>query len=49
MTDIVIAVIVAVVLASAICYIRREKKKGNGCIGCPDSCSCTKKDCLYKK
>ena len=43
--DIIIgAVIVAVVGASA-WYIRKAKKAGKKCIGCPDSCACSGGNC----
>lgn len=39
----VIAVVaVAAILFFAARYIYKEKKKGNACIGCPYSASCTK-------
>jgi len=45
MTDVVIILILAVILGSAICYMKKEKKKGKGvtCIGCPDAENCAKR------
>ena len=40
--DIVIILIIALIVGTASCYIYRVKKKGKGCIGCPDSASCHK-------
>lgn len=42
MTDIIVSVIIAVLVVSAVVYIRKQKKKGAHCIGCPASggCSC---------
>jgi hypothetical protein len=42
MVDIMIALIVLVILALAVGYIVRAKKKGQACIGCPNASSCTK-------
>ena len=39
---IVIGVLVAI-LAAAICYICRAKKKGVRCIGCPNGANCAGK------
>lgn len=38
--DILIAVIVLAVIGAAVFYIRKEKKNGARCIGCPDSKTC---------
>lgn len=51
MADIIIVVVVAVIVGSAIAYIRKEKKRGVRCVGCSDSgscgsnCSCGGSDC----
>ena len=42
MIDFIVALILIVIVGSAICYIVKAKKKGAKCIGCPDSCSCAK-------
>ncbi len=38
--DCIIIAIVAILLAGAILYIVRSKKRGQRCVGCPDSGSC---------
>lgn len=45
MKDGMIVLIVAAILAAAVWYIRKEKKRGNPCIGCPDANKCTKRNC----
>ncbi len=40
LTDILIAVILLAVIGAAVFYIRKEKKNGAKCIGCPDSKTC---------
>ena len=37
MQNLLVIAIVALILGSAVLYIRKEKKKGIKCIGCPDS------------
>ena len=41
MDDIIIIIVVAVILAIAIGYIVKQKKKGVKCIGCPHGKQCT--------
>ena len=41
MDNLIIFAIVVLILGSAILYIRREKKQGVKCIGCPDSKTCS--------
>ena len=43
MQNFLVIAIVILILGSAILYIRREKKKGIQCIGCPDSKTCSGK------
>ena len=43
MTDIIVGLIVLVIVAAALLYIRKEKKKGVVCIGCPNAGTCAKK------
>lgn len=43
MEDIIVLVVLAVILAAAIIYIVRAKKKGAKCIGCPAAGECSKK------
>lgn len=38
--DILIVAVIIAILAFAIWYIRREKKKGAKCIGCPSGSNC---------
>nr|WP_294681957.1 FeoB-associated Cys-rich membrane protein [uncultured Anaerotignum sp.] len=42
MTDLIVGIVVAVIIGAALLYIRREKKKGAACIGCPNACTCQK-------
>ncbi|MBQ7415816.1 MAG: FeoB-associated Cys-rich membrane protein [Oscillospiraceae bacterium] len=39
--DYVIIAVIAVILGLAIFYIRKAKKSGKKCIGCPDSGACS--------
>ena len=41
MTDLVIILVLALILGTAALYIYRAKKKGQKCIGCPNSGSCS--------
>lgn len=43
MIDFVVIAIVAVILATAIMYIVKEKKRGVVCIGCPMAGECAKR------
>lgn len=43
MTDIIIFIIIALIVASAIFYIRKEKKRGVKCIGCSSCSNCSDK------
>lgn len=40
MENILISVILIAIVGLAALYIIRAKKKGNKCIGCPDSATC---------
>lgn len=40
MADFIVVVILLIVLGAAILYIRRAKKKGVKCIGCPAAGKC---------
>ena len=40
--DIIVILFIALIVGAASGYIYRAKKKGKGCIGCPDSASCQK-------
>ena len=39
--DFVIMAIILVIVGSALLYIRKAKKKGIKCIGCPDGAKCS--------
>jgi len=41
--DIVIVVVLALILGIALLYMRKEKKRGVKCIGCPDAEVCAKR------
>jgi len=43
MVDFVIILILVFILGSAIFCIKKEKKKGVTCIGCPDADTCAKR------
>lgn len=45
MLDLVILLVIATILAGAVLYIVREKKKGAKCIGCPFVKNCSKNNC----
>ena len=42
MANIIGAVVLLAIIGLAAGYIIRAKKRGQKCIGCPDSCSCSK-------
>lgn len=42
MTDIIFGAIVIIIVGAALLYIRKEKKKGVVCIGCPHAGTCSK-------
>ena len=44
MADVMIVLIILAILASSICYIVKEKKKGHACIGCPNASKCSGKN-----
>ncbi len=41
--DFVIIAIVVLILGAAVFYIRKAKKKGLKCIGCPDASGCAER------
>ena len=45
MENIIIIALVAVIMGLAAWYIRKEKKRGVKCIGCPSGCSCSANGC----
>ena len=44
MENVIIVVILLVIVGAAAGYVIRAKKRGQKCIGCPDSCHCGKND-----
>lgn len=42
--DFIVMLIIALLVVAAMMYIRREKKKGVTCIGCPNAGACAKKN-----
>lgn len=47
MTDIIVAAILLIILFFAGRYIIKAKKRGEGCIGCPNASQCGKKCCDF--
>ena len=45
MTDLLIVVIVAAIMALAGTYVYKAQKRGQTCIGCPHSKTCGRKNC----
>ena len=43
LTDLVIILLLVFILGAAITYMKKEKKRGVTCIGCPDADVCAKK------
>lgn len=43
--DYLIIAIIVLIIGSVLLYIRKAKKKGAKCIGCPDSCACSGGNC----
>lgn len=41
LVDLIVIAVLVLVLGAAICYIRRAKKKGVKCIGCPSGLKCS--------
>lgn len=41
--DFIVILIIALLVVAALAYIRREKKRGVTCIGCPNAGTCAKK------
>lgn len=40
-SDIIVLTVIAAIFVLAVWYIRKEKKNGVQCIGCPDSKTCS--------
>lgn len=45
MTDIIVGLMVLAMVGTALSYIRKQKKSGAVCIGCPHAGTCGKKNC----
>lgn len=45
MADLIIAGVLVVLIGAAVLYIRKEKKKGRKCIGCPSAGCCQSNKC----
>lgn len=43
MANIIVGIVLALIIAAAIVYIAKEKKKGTRCIGCPAGGCCSAK------
>ena len=43
MADLIVAMLVLMIIAAAVAYIIRAKKKGAKCIGCPAAGTCSGK------
>ena len=41
MDNIIVIAIVALIVGLAVFYIRKEKRRGVQCVGCPDSKTCS--------
>ena len=44
MADFILVSILVVIVGAAIAYIRKEKKRGVKCIGCPSAGTCASKN-----
>ena len=45
MDNVIIIAVLAVIIVAAALYVYKAKKSGKKCIGCPDSGSCSSKNC----
>ena len=43
MTDFIVVVVLVLIVGAAVHYIKKAKKKGMNCIGCPNSGNCAGK------
>ena len=41
MADIILILVIAAIVGGAVWYIRKEKRRGIQCVGCPDSATCS--------
>ncbi len=44
MADLILVIILVGIVGAAIAYIRKEKKRGVKCIGCPSAGTCASKN-----
>ncbi|MGN0166208.1 MAG: FeoB-associated Cys-rich membrane protein [Lachnospiraceae bacterium] len=49
MENLIIIAVLLIVVGAAVFYIRKEKKKGTRCIGCPHAGCCSRKECAGEK
>lgn len=49
MENLIVVGILLVLVGAAVLYIRKERKKGRGCIGCPCAGHCSGKGCKNVK
>lgn len=42
MVDFIVIAVLGMIVGAAVLYIRKEKKKGVTCIGCPNAATCGK-------
>lgn len=49
MIDLILLAVIVIILAAAAAYVYKAKKSGQKCIGCPDGCSCGKKQRIRRK
>lgn len=40
--EIIAIIVIVLIVGGAVAYIIKAKKSGRKCIGCPDSCNCSK-------
>lgn len=42
--DLIVLLVIAILVVAAVAYIRKERKRGAKCIGCPYAGDCAKKN-----
>ncbi len=45
LVDYIIATVIVLILGLSGWFVRRSRKKGEMCIGCPDNCACSQQNC----
>ena len=43
MADFIVVVVILLIVGTAVLYIRKEKKRGVNCVGCPSGIECARK------